>query len=433
MNKLNQILRLVPAVLCCCLFLPNKVKAQNYVTTSSMNVSRAMHTATLLQNGQVLVVGGFTNDRNTPTSSAELFTPATGAWTNTTGSLAGLPTSEHTATLLPSGKVLIAGGLQSASPSPFYFIYDPSSQAFTSGFMGNNRRGHTATLLPGGTVLICGGNNNFPELFDGSIWTTTAGNLNFGRFNHTATFLPSGKVLVAGGGQPISELYDPITGLWTTNGVMRENRVGHTATLLPSGKVLVVGGSVGLNSPTTPTNTAELYDPATGTWAVTGSMVNPRRYHTATLLPNGKVFVSGGWNLGFITYGEIYNPATGTWTTDATYSPRRFAGTATLLTNGKVLLAGGDSDSSLLTPALSTAEIYEPYSAPALNVGLKKYIGVDSSSLQVGTNYQVQVSSDLTHWTNNGAPFTATSASWNSTNHWQVENWNKLYFRLQQQ
>ena len=436
MNKLNRILCLAPTVLCCCLFLPNKVKAQNYVATGSMNVPRARYTSTLLANGQVLVVGGATSYIYGQTSSAELFDPATGNWTNTT-SLANYtgyaPTVDHTATLLPSGGVLIAGGLSSGGVSQNYFIYNPTGQGVSFGLMGNSHQGHTATLLPDGTVLVCGGNGNgISELFNGS-WTPTPGMMNFsGRALHTATLLPSGKVLVAGGGTPISELYDPIAGMWTTNGTMNDYRSYHTATLLPSGKVLVVGGCTGINSQI-PTNTAELYDPSTGTWTVTGSMAYPRRYHTATLLPNGKVFVSGGWSYGFITYGEIYNPATGTWTTDATYSPRRFAGTATLLPNEKVLLAGGDSDAALLTPALGTAEIYEPYTAPTLNVGLKKYIGVNSSSLQVGTNYQVQISSDLAHWTNSGAPFTAVSANWNSTKFWQVENWDKLYFRLQQQ
>src|SRR5204862_261328 len=108
------------------------------------------------------------------------------------------------------------------------------------------------------------------------------------------------------------------------------------ATWLSTGKVLVVGGLTGgcLSS-------AELYDPANGTWTATGSLGTARELHTATLLSNGKVLVAGGYgSSGFLSSAELYDPASGTWTTTGSLGTARDAHTATLLPNGKVLAAG---------------------------------------------------------------------------------------------
>jgi N-acetylneuraminic acid mutarotase len=131
------------------------------------------------------------------------------------------------------------------------------------------------------------------------------------REGHAATLLPSGKVLVAGTftgsihAQELSksaELYDPATGTWSATGSMSIPRTGHTLTLLPTGKVLVAGGSV-----------SELYDPDTGQWTKTGVMLLARGQHTATLLPTGKVLVVGGYDHGPLASAELYDPATGEW------------------------------------------------------------------------------------------------------------------------
>src|SRR5208337_4930807 len=143
-------------------------------------------------------------------------------------------------------------------------------------------------------------------------WANT-GSLNDAPYEHTATLLPNGQVLVAGGFDNAgltnsAELYNPATGTWTLTGSLNTARSQHTATLLPNGQVLVAGG-YDYGGPTTG---AELYNPTTGTWTATGSLHTARYDHTATLLPNGQVLVSGGYgNSGPMTSAELYNPTTG--------------------------------------------------------------------------------------------------------------------------
>jgi N-acetylneuraminic acid mutarotase len=182
-------------------------------------------------------------------------------------------------------------------------------------------------------------------------WITTRSFTNYARTYHTATLLPNGKVLVAGGLTlsvsllylNTAELYDPATDSWTPTGSLHEVRGGHTATLLTNGKILVAGGFSQSDHATGPMNRAELYDPATGTWTLTGAMSADRWLHTATLLPNGKVLVVGGLNqsLGTNNSAELYDPVTGAWTATGSLATARRGHTATLLPNGKVLVTGG--------------------------------------------------------------------------------------------
>jgi N-acetylneuraminic acid mutarotase len=161
---------------------------------------------------------------------------------------------------------------------------------------------HTATLLPNGMALVAGGlDSNFnasasAELYDpaSGTWTAT-GSLNSARTNHTATQLPNGKVLVAGGlsngALPSSELYDPTTGTWTVTGSLNTARESHTAALLSNGMVLVAGG---YDSNTQVLASAELYDPVSGSWTFTGNLNTARTVKNATLLTNGMVLVAAG-------------------------------------------------------------------------------------------------------------------------------------------
>jgi N-acetylneuraminic acid mutarotase len=183
--------------------------------------------------------------------------------------------------------------------------------------------------------------------------------MNRTRYFHTASVLTDGKVLVTGGDTDIgyvnsAELYDPSTGTWTNTGNMSSARYQHTASVLTNGKVLATGGYIGTNL-----NSAELYDPSTGTWTTTGNMSSARYSHTASLLTNGKVLVTGGFHLGYgpgyQNSAELYDLSTGTWTTTGNMSSARAGHTASVFTNGKVLVTGGSNGSYL-----NSADLYDP-------------------------------------------------------------------------
>ena len=174
-----------------------------------------------------------------------------------------------------------------------------------------------------------------------------------GRVGQTATLLASGKVLIVGGlstssSDPVAtaELYDPLTGLFSSTGSMMTARAGHAATLLQNGKVLVTGG-LNHRSLTTDVDTAEIYDPATGSFLATGSMEVARWAHTSTLLPNGTVLVVGGGSL----FSEIYHPSTGSFSISALTESEHSGHSTTLLQDGRVLVIGG-------AEFPSTAELY---------------------------------------------------------------------------
>jgi len=156
-----------------------------------------------------------------------------------------------------------------------------------------------------------------------------------------------------------AELYDPATGKWSTTGDLIIARRYHTGTLLKNGKVLVAAGEGDLGYVKTTVVEAELYDPGTGTWSTTGNLATPREGHSATLLNNGKVLVAGGYNssAGRLDSAELYDPDTGTWSTTGNLVTARSSHTATLLDNGKVLVAGGSGPESII---LNTSEVYDP-------------------------------------------------------------------------
>ncbi len=326
-----------------------QVVGPSWSYTGNLNAARDAHTVTLLPNGKVLIAGGHNN--NSALNSAELYDPATGTW-SLTGNL-NRARAFHGATLLPNGKVLVAGGSTNHSAE----LYDPATGTWS--YTGNTSRvgGDKATLLQNGKVLVVAGHN--AELYDPATgtWSST-GNLNTTYCCGTATLLQNGKVLVVGGSsddeKKIAQLYDPATETWSITGNLNTGRwYAHTATLLPNGKVLVAAGSEGGDDVL---NSAELYDPATGTWSYTSNLNKARGVHTATLLPNGKVLVAGGFGYDYegLNSAELYDPATGTWSITANLNTA-CVGPATLLLNGKVLLAGGYANGSL-----NTAELYDP-------------------------------------------------------------------------
>jgi hypothetical protein len=317
----------------------------------SMTRQRAVHTATLLPNGNVLVAGGFAGDEKS-LASTELFDPATGMFASA-GDMSA-PRSGHTATLLSTGKILIAGGyngnyLASAE------LYDPAARTFTStSRMVTARSGHVAVLLPNGKVLLAGGVGlgwtflGDAELYDPASNTFTAtGNMLAARESHTATLLANGKVLIAGGHRgrraaitiySSAEIYDPATGKFSPTGDMTRIRHKHEAVLLVDGRVLIIGGADESDGRPAYTS-AEVYNPARGTFTATGNMNSPRYklQGTAVLLNNGKVLVAGGANRA-----EVFDPSRNSFSYAAgdMGTPRLFA-TATRLQNGQVLITGG--------------------------------------------------------------------------------------------
>ena len=259
----------------------------------------------------------------------------------------------HTATLLPNGRVLVAGGVYYGVALASAELYDPASNTWSAaGSLTKERWEHTAMLLPNGKVLVAGGYSNnvgllaSAELYDpaSNTWSA-AGSLATVRYGHTATLLPDGKVLVAGGRDGTNylasaEMYDPASNTWSAAGALATARGFYSATLLPNGRVLVAGGGNDGGYPVS----AELYDPASNTWSAAGSMATARSSHTATLLPSGKVLVAGGgYSGGNLASTELYDLASNTWSAAGSLATERWEHTATLLSDGKVLVAGGSN------------------------------------------------------------------------------------------
>jgi hypothetical protein len=341
-----------------------------WVATGSLNVPRHGHTATLLANGKVLVAGGYSDDAvASAVDSAEVYDPKTGTW-SFTGSMAE-PRTSHTATLLADGRVLVVGGFNGEKDNVTAELYDPSTGAWAR--TGNPTRaqyGHTATLLQSGKVLVAGDGQGICELFDPATgtWART-GDLGTPRYAHTATLLRDGRVLVTGGTNDpdllspfnSAEFYDPVAAKWTPAPSLIAARLLHTATLAPDGRVLV----------TSYANSSELFNPVTGEWSLTGGLNSTRIGNSATLLLDGSVLVAGGFPppLGRpplpLSSAESYDFTTGKWSYAGDLSVGRIDHTATLLANGKVLVVGGQRE--VVPPAyrsLASVDLYEPFAPP---------------------------------------------------------------------
>jgi N-acetylneuraminic acid mutarotase len=339
------------------------IKIDGFMFTGSMGTARSNHTATLLSDGKVLVAGGFSST-GALLASAEVYNPATGTFAPTANNMPNKGAG-HAATLLTNGKVLVTGGGNSSTQ-----LYDPATNSWSSaGGMSSQRSYHTATRLANGRVLIAGGSGsngaatNTAQIYDPVTGNFAAtGNMTSTREFHTATLLANGKVLIAGGRakngsnfmfRSNAELYDPATGTFTQlSGAMTAARYGHIAAIVATGPN---AGKIliagGANAAAL--SSAELFDPVAGTFSATGPLAAARQYFTATIIASGVLAAGGVNNTGNLGTAEQYQSSG--FVASGTLRAARASHSATLLNNGSVLIVGGAGTAG---SAISSAELF---------------------------------------------------------------------------
>jgi hypothetical protein len=326
--------------------------------TGTLLTARAAHTATPLPTGQVLIAGGCTRhscELEARGATTELFDPTSGRFAP--GPAMPAPRVGHSATLLPNGKVLIAGGWDDRGLTRTAYLYDSRSRSFArTDSLRAARGGFTATPLPDGDVLFAGGSSEGRAIASAEIydWQTEtfspSGSLRQARAAHVAVALPGGRVLVAGGSADggvlaSAEIFEAGTAKFQQTGRLRLPRHKLGASLLPGGRVLVVGGSSARDWRGRYAS-AELYDARPGRFRRIASMAHPRfkLSDAVARLPSGQVLVAGG-----AEKVELYDPHSARFRTVGELDRARSFATATVLRDGGVLIVGGYDDGIRLT------------------------------------------------------------------------------------
>ncbi len=330
-------------------------RVSGFLATGAMLQARSNHTATLLPDGRVLVAGGF-NSSGAPTDTSEIYTPATGRFT-TAGSLPS-KSAGHTATLLNDGRVLAAGGGNSSAE-----IFSPATNTWNpAGGMGSTRSFHTATKLGNGSVLLAGGTDNAGKTIQSTIVFNPATgafsngpSMTVARERHTAALLSNGKVLIAGGRQKAgntlttlksAELCDAAS-CTAVSGTMAQARYGHSVEFTSSGQLLVIGGA-------DPSSTvAELFTGSGFATITSTAMRAARRDLGVSLLPDGRLLVTGGAGAaGVPQSSELFGSA---FINGAKMLSAHSGHRSTRLPDGRVLITGGLGSTGV---ASSAAELF---------------------------------------------------------------------------
>ncbi len=357
----------------------------SWTVTGSMTAQRYYFQMVLLQTGKVLAIGGFSviGQGIGPVASAELYDPSTGQWTPT-GSMQ-LARAAFTATVLPNGHVLVAGGqcnCGSNGDTATAELYDPATGTWSpTGSMAITRVNHVAVLLSDGNVLVAGGYNgnntdNTAEVYDAATdtWAVT-GSMATPRYQPAASLLEDGTVLVTGGrsdtqGLATTEIYHPNTHAWTSGKAMNVTHDLHTMNVLQDGEVLVAGGESDDSLDNLSAVTEYIGAKAKGKWRLASPMAQERLEATGTLLSNGEVLEAGtdcalNPPLCDQSTAELYMPNNRTWAAAASMNQGRACHAAVLLPSGQVLVAGGFYDTigvngSVNNVPLASAELYTP-------------------------------------------------------------------------
>lgn len=335
---------------------PEELPDSGFLLHSTLNTRRHDHTASLLNDGRVLIIGGAVGGWQGPSLvSTEIYDPVSQSWQ--VGPTLNSPRQAHTATTLQDGRIFVTGGTQ---PGPIWQdsteMLDPEQRRWrTMAPLAFPRSMHSATLLPSGQVLVLGGwtgtvTLDHAEIYDPStnVWRPS-GSMLEARQDHSATLLDDGRILIVGGYREIigdkwldtAEIYDPASGTSTPTVPLYCHGTSHEAVVLADGRVLVMGGACGGGRPGIVAQ-AEIFDPLTNSWQAVSSMAQARFGLSATRLSDGTVLaIGGGDGLLPLASVEKFDPITQSWSTHSPLNMARVAHTATLLPNGRLLVAGG--------------------------------------------------------------------------------------------